>query len=84
MDIQVVLGGLRRVGVVGHLKQRRLEDLGLVPAQELQGRVDRDADAVEHILGEKLVALLEAKLVKLHTTRGLAVPASPHPITPGD
>jgi manganese/zinc/iron transport system permease protein len=47
-------------------------------------RVDRDADAVEHVLGEKLVALLEAKLIKLRTASGLEVPESPHPITPGD
>jgi manganese/zinc/iron transport system permease protein len=47
-------------------------------------RVDRDADAVEHVLGEKMVALLEAKLIKLRTASGLEVPASPHPIRLGD
>ncbi len=66
-------------------RNHRLWELYLIEyADVAASRVDRDADAVEHILGEKLVALLEAKLVKLHTTRGLAVPASPHPITPGD
>ena len=45
---------------------------------------DRDADAVEHILGAKLVAQLEAKLIKLRTASGLEVPESPHPIIPGD
>lgn len=66
-------------------RNHRLWELYLIEyADVAASRVDRDADAVEHVLGEKLVALLEAKLVKLHTEKGLAVPASPHPITPGD
>ena len=66
-------------------RNHRLWELYLIEyADVAASQVDRDADAVEHVLGEKLVALLEAKLVKLHTARGLAVPASPHPITPGD
>ena len=66
-------------------RNHRLWELYLIEyADVAASRVDRDADAVEHILGEKLVTLLEAKLVKLHTAKGLAVPASPHPITPGD
>ncbi len=66
-------------------RNHRLWELYLIEyADVAASRVDRDADAVEHVLGEKLVALLEAKLVKLHTAKGLAVPASPHPITPGD
>ena len=66
-------------------RNHRLWELYLIEYAEVAAsRVDRDADAVEHILGEKLVALLEAKLIKLHTAKGLAVPASPHPITPGD
>jgi manganese/zinc/iron transport system permease protein len=66
-------------------RNHRLWELYLIEyADVAASRVDRDADAVEHILGEKLVALLEAKLIKLHTAKGLAVPASPHPITPGD
>lgn len=66
-------------------RNHRLWELYLIEyADVAASRVDRDADAVEHILGEKLVALLETKLIKLHTAKGLAVPASPHPITPGD
>jgi manganese/zinc/iron transport system permease protein len=66
-------------------RNHRLWELYLIEyADVAASRVDRDADAVEHVLGEKLVALLEAKLIKLHTVKGLAVPASPHPITPGD
>ena len=66
-------------------RNHRLWELYLIEyADVATSRVDRDADAVEHVLGEKLVALLEAKLVKLHTASGLEVPASPHPIKPGD
>ena len=66
-------------------RNHRLWELYLIEfADVAASQVDRDADAVEHILGERLVALLEAKLVKLHTVSGLDVPASPHPITPGD
>jgi manganese/zinc/iron transport system permease protein len=66
-------------------RNHRLWELYLIEyADVATSRVDRDADAVEHVLGEKLVALLEAKLVKLRSADALAVPASPHPITPGD
>jgi len=66
-------------------RNHRLWELYLIEyADVATSRVDRDADAVEHVLGEKLVALLEAKLIKLQTAQGLDVPASPHPITPGD
>jgi manganese/zinc/iron transport system permease protein len=66
-------------------RNHRLWELYLIEyADVATSRVDRDADAVEHVLGEKLVALLEAKLIKLRTASGLEVPESPHPITPGD
>jgi manganese/zinc/iron transport system permease protein len=66
-------------------RNHRLWELYLIEyADVATSRVDRDADAVEHVLGEKLVALLEAKLVKLRSVDALDVPASPHPITPGD
>ena len=66
-------------------RNHRLWELYLIEyADVAASQVDRDADAVEHVLGERLVALLEAKLVKLHTVSGLEVPSSPHPITPGD
>ena len=66
-------------------RNHRLWELYLIEyADVAASRVDRDADAVEHVLGEKLVALLEAKLLQLQTAQGPNVPASPHPITPGD
>jgi manganese/zinc/iron transport system permease protein len=62
-------------------RNHRLWELYLIEyADVATSRVDRDADAVEHVLGEKMVALLEAKLLTLRTTSGREVPASPHPI----
>lgn len=81
--ISVTEAGLEAAARV--TRNHRLWELYLIEyADVAASRVDRDADAVEHVLGERLVALLEAKLIKLHTAQGLAVPASPHPITPGD
>ncbi|MEM1221147.1 MAG: iron chelate uptake ABC transporter family permease subunit [Verrucomicrobiota bacterium] len=66
-------------------RNHRLWEMYLIEyADVATSRVDRDADAVEHVLGEKMVATLEAKLVRLKTAGSLTVPASPHPITPGD
>lgn len=66
-------------------RNHRLWELYLIEyADVATSRVDRDADAVEHILGERMVGQLEAKLRQLHAAGGLAVPASPHPIRPGD
>ncbi len=66
-------------------RNHRLWELYLIEyADVATSRVDRDADAVEHVLGERLVAQLEAKLRQLHAAGGVAVPASPHPIRPGD
>lgn len=66
-------------------RNHRLWELYLIEYAEVAtSRVDRDADAVEHILGEKMVAELETKLLKLRMVGGHEVPASPHPIQPGD
>ena len=46
-------------------------------------RVDRDADMVEHILGDEMVTRLENKL-QAYRIAGSLVPESPHPIHPGD
>ncbi|MEM8866959.1 MAG: iron chelate uptake ABC transporter family permease subunit [Verrucomicrobiota bacterium] len=66
-------------------RNHRLWEMYLIEyADVATSRVDRDADAVEHVLGEKMVADLEARLISLRTAGGLSVPASPHPIVPGD
>ncbi|MGB0415045.1 MAG: iron chelate uptake ABC transporter family permease subunit [Coraliomargarita sp.] len=66
-------------------RNHRLWELYLIEYAEVAtSRVDRDADAVEHILGEKMVTELETKLLKLRMVGGHEVPASPHPIQPGD
>ena len=66
-------------------RNHRLWELYLIEYADVStSRVDRDADAVEHVLGESLVASLEAKLLQLRTAGGPMVPPSPHPIRPGD
>lgn len=66
-------------------RNHRLWELYLIEyADVATSRVDRDADAVEHVLGERMVATLEAKLLQLRDAAGASVPASPHPIQPGD
>ena len=66
-------------------RNHRLWELYLIEyADVATSRVDRDADAVEHVLGEHMVSELETKLLKLQMVGDLAVPASPHPIRPGD
>lgn len=66
-------------------RNHRLWEMYLIEyADVAASRVDRDADTVEHILGERLVATLEAKLKQLHEAGLPGVPASPHPIRPVD
>lgn len=66
-------------------RNHRLWEIYLIEyADVATSRVDRDADAVEHILGERMVATLEAKLMQLREAGSPGVPASPHPIHPGD
>jgi manganese/zinc/iron transport system permease protein len=65
-------------------RNHRLWELYLIEyADVATSRVDRDADRVEHVLGEQMVARLESKL-QTYRTAGSLVPESPHPITPGD
>ncbi|MFP4261060.1 MAG: iron chelate uptake ABC transporter family permease subunit [Opitutales bacterium] len=66
-------------------RNHRLWELYLIEfADVATSRVDRDADAVEHILGARMVGQLETKLLQLEEAGGPAVPPSPHPIRPGD
>lgn len=66
-------------------RNHRLWELYLIEyADVATSRVDRDADTVEHILGERMVGRLELKLLQLQEAGGPSVPASPHPIRPGD
>ncbi len=84
-DDQIVLteAGLEAAAQV--TRNHRLWELYLIEyADVATSRVDRDADAVEHVLGENMVTELETKLLKLRTVGGHVVPASPHPIQPGD
>lgn len=65
-------------------RNHRLWEIYLIEyADVASSRVDRDADRVEHVLGEKLVVGLESKL-QTYRSAGSLVPKSPHPIQPGD
>jgi manganese/zinc/iron transport system permease protein len=65
-------------------RNHRLWEMYLIEyADVATSRVDRDADMVEHVLGEKMVTRLENKL-QVYRTAGSLVPQSPHPIHPGD
>lgn len=65
-------------------RNHRLWEMYLIEyADVAPSRVDRDADMVEHVLGEKMVTRLENKL-QAYRSAGSLVPQSPHPIHPGD
>ena len=65
-------------------RNHRLWEMYLIEyADVAPSRVDRDADMVEHVLGEKMVTHLENKLQAYRSASSL-VPQSPHPIHPGD
>ena len=65
-------------------RNHRLWEMYLIEyADVATSRVDRDADMVEHILGDKMVTRLENKL-QAYRIAGSLVPQSPHPIYPGD
>ena len=74
--------GLREAALV--TRNHRLWELYLIEyADVATSRVDRDADRVEHILGEQIVKSLESKL-QTYQSAGSLVPESPHPIVLGD
>ena len=65
-------------------RNHRLWEMYLIEyADVAPSRVDRDADMVEHVLGEKMVTRVEKK-VQAYRSAGSLVPQSPHPIHPGD
>jgi len=75
--------GLEQAALV--TRNHRLWEMYLIEyADVATSRVDRDADAVEHVLGDKMVARLETKLQTYRNAHGMLVPESPHPIQPGD
>jgi manganese/zinc/iron transport system permease protein len=65
-------------------RNHRLWELYLIEyADVATSRVDRDADRVEHVLGEEIVKSLESKL-QTYQSAGSLVPNSPHPIVLSD
>ena len=84
-DDSVVLTEAGLAAAAQVTRNHRLWELYLIEyADVATSRVDREADTVEHVLGDKMVAELEAKFLSLRTAGSLAVPPSPHPIRPGD
>lgn len=60
-------------------RQHRLWELYLITYAEIApGRVDRDADAIEHVLEPEVISELEGLLARRYTD----VPASPHDLGP--
>ncbi len=63
-------------------RNHRLWEMYLIShADVAPGHVDRDADAVEHVLGPEMVRQLEAELAR--RGKPLAVPPSPHALPTG-
>ena len=65
-------------------RNHRLWELYLIQNADIApSHVDRDADAVEHVLGEELVRELEALLPDAQDPKHPSMPGSPHPLTEG-
>ena len=81
-SIRLTEVGLEEAALI--TRNHRLWELYLIEyADVATSRVDRDADKVEHILGEQIVKSLESKL-QTYQSAGSLVPESPHPIVLGD
>ncbi len=62
-------------------RNHRLWELYLIENADIApNHVDRDADAVEHVLGEELVRKLEELLPAFHDAKRSPMPGSPHPL----
>ena len=65
-------------------RNHRLWELYLIENADIApNHVDRDADAVEHVLGEQLVAELEKLLPAYQDAKRGPMPGSPHPLAGG-
>jgi manganese/zinc/iron transport system permease protein len=63
------------------VRRHRLWELYLIERAEIApSLVDRDADAIEHLLDAEMVARLEKMLAPARGGTTLGVPSSPHPI----
>ncbi|MEW4530135.1 iron chelate uptake ABC transporter family permease subunit [Maioricimonas sp. JC845] len=64
------------------VRQHRLWEIFLITHADIApGKVDRDADAIEHVLDPEIVEKLEQTLAE--EGRPAAIPSSPHPIDIG-
>jgi manganese/zinc/iron transport system permease protein len=72
--------GLREAARLVH--EHRLWEIYLIAhADVAPAKVDRDADAIEHVLDGAMIAELEELLERRQAVEGVAV--SPHPLSPG-
>jgi manganese/zinc/iron transport system permease protein len=85
--VQVTADGRLRLSSEGRAEASRLvhnhrlwELYLMTHADVAAARVDREADAIEHVLEPELIAKLEALLELEHTESG--IPESPHRINP--
>ncbi len=86
-SVRLTLSGLEEARKV--TRNHRLWETYLIRYADIApSHVDRDADAVEHILGEEMVRELEAALAeKSPISADAQIPNSPHPLhlrTPGE
>ncbi|MFG0332329.1 MAG: iron chelate uptake ABC transporter family permease subunit, partial [Maioricimonas sp. JB049] len=71
-----------RIEAARLVRQHRLWEIFLITHADIApGKVDRDADAIEHVLGPEIVEKLEQTLVE--QAESAAIPSSPHPLVIG-
>lgn len=78
-DGSVALTEPGRVAARRYVRNHRLWEMYLIEHADIApSHVDRDADAIEHVLGDAMIERLEQLLAQRFPQR--ALPASPHPI----
>lgn len=81
-DLLFTEAGFREAAKV--TRNHRLWELYLIQNADIApSHVDRDADAVEHVLGAELVKELETLLPDARDPKHPSMPGSPHPLTEG-
>lgn len=84
-DQQLILNEVGFVEAAKVTRNHRLWELYLIENADIApNHVDRDADAVEHVLGEQLVSELEKLLPAYQDAKRGPMPGSPHPLAGGN
>jgi len=83
-EAQLVMNEVGFLEAAKVTRNHRLWELYLIENADIApNHVDRDADAVEHVLGEQLVAELEKLLPAYQDAKRGPMPGSPHPLAGG-